>query len=325
MTVHQSSSEATRTPLRALRQQPLLVDLRAVGERMRTGRTPGRSPVGGALPSSDDGRWARAWLVCAQATLVRDPRYGLEEPWAIPFSITAIRAPRGASDPERLAGALAALEASGIIRVDGNEGPEPVARIGRQFFMPHPAAVALDWTESIAACGNEPATLLVLHALAEMVVPLDAWTAVPRRDLVEATGYQQKQVRVALRRLGAAGLLEAEGDAGVTARYRFTGRALGRVWETPSLVSLPVAVDSTPQSVTPPLPTGSGLTPDAGARARTTNDLARETSGLRVSVGGVTVSIAPGADFEIGAGLGARLEVGEDGEPVLIVGPRRAR
>lgn len=91
-------------------------------------------------------------------------------------------------------------------------------------------ALALDWPAALASCDREPATLLVVRALAEHLVPPDALAAVPRRDLVARTGYQQKQVRVALRRLAAAAAIETEGDVGETARYRFTRRALGRAW-----------------------------------------------------------------------------------------------
>jgi hypothetical protein len=48
--------------------------------------------------------------------------------------------------------------------------------------------------------------------------------------------------------------------------------------------------------------------------------VARE--GVQLLVGGATVTIAAGASFEIGAGVAARLEVGPDGQPRLIVGQK---
>lgn len=330
MMVRRLGIEEGRPALRALRQQPLMVDVRAAGARLRTEGAPNPDMRDGAawIPHVD--RWSRAWLVCAQATLATDPRYMREEPWTIPLVTSSMYMPRGGDDSDRVSQAVARLEASGIISVSRSDSPDRIALIDRQFFMPHPAGIALDWKECLAACGNEPATLLVLHALAEVIVPLDAWTAVPRRDLMEATGYQQKQVRVALRRLEAAGVLEAEGDAGVTARYRFSGRALGRTWET----SAPGPVSSAPGlvpsamvddvRVPAPMPRGiPELSPDTDTSTLAANLGAN--SGLRVTVGGVTITLAPGAEFAIGAGVQARLEMGADGNPVLSVGGKGAQ
>jgi len=320
MMTSRASGEDGRPALRALRQQPLMVDVRAAHARLRTEDSGAESVLADGSPRIPDvERWASAWLVCAQAALSMDPRYLRDDPWTIPLRLSAMYLPRRGDDRDRLAQAIEGLAAAGIVSVTGDEGSGRTVFVDRHFFMPHPAGIALDWKESLAVCGNEPATLLVLHALAEVIVPLDAWTAVPRRDLMDATGYQQKQVRVALRRLERAGLLDAEGDPGVTARYRFSGRALGRHWEMSDSASTPSAVAATVKAELPVRVEVRGPSLDT-ATSTSAEGAAAGSAGLRVTVGGVTITLAPGAQFAIGAGVEARLEMGADGKPVLLVG-----
>lgn len=291
------TAERAHPVLRAIRSEPLLLDDRFVADRLA-----------GALPD-DVSRWARAWLVCWFATLVADERYGRLDPWDIDVPLDAVVTPKGAGDAARLRLVIDALAASGVATVEETSRGRRVERIGRvsaDVFASHHAALALDWGTAVARCGGEPAAILVLRALAELVVPLDAVAAVPRRDLMARTGYQQKQVRVALRRLLAADLVAAEGEVGTTARYRFTPRALGRAWpeQPPAAGPAPVLVSAPPSNpVQAPMPAATSATGD----------------GVRLVIGGATLTIAAGASFEIGEGIAARLELGPDGKPRLVV------
>jgi len=265
----------------------------------------------GPLPA-ETARWARAWLVCWFAALAADERYGRDEPWQIAVPLDAVALPKGAGDAARQRLVLQALVDAGVASVhEETRGRRSVrvARLAAEVFAEHPAALGVAWETVVARCGAEPAALLVMRALAELIVPLDGIAAVPRRDLVSRTGYQQKQVRIALRRLVAADLLTADGDVGTTARYRLTPRALGRQWvgETtpepaPEPVRVPADARHASDTTAPPV-------------ARSADD------GVQVVIGGATLTVAPGASFEIGAGVAARLEVGPDGRPRLVVGP----
>ncbi|AHG93042.1 hypothetical protein J421_5507 (plasmid) [Gemmatirosa kalamazoonensis] len=294
------SAERARPALRAIRREPLLLDDRLVAARLD-----------GPLPA-ETARWARAWLVCWFAALAADERYGRDEPWEIAVPLDAVALPKGAGDAARQRLVLQALVDAGVASVhEETRGRRSVrvARLAAEVFAEHPAALGVAWETVVARCGAEPAALLVMRTLAELIVPLDGIAAVPRRDLVSRTGYQQKQVRIALRRLVAADLLTADGDVGTTARYRLTPRALGRQWvgETlpepaPEPVRVPTDARHASDITTPPA-------------ARSTDD------GVQVVIGGATLTVAPGASFEIGAGVAARLEVGPDGRPRLVVGP----
>ena len=301
-----TAPERARPPLRALRHEPLFIDDQLVAERLR---------AQGTLPP-ETARWARAWLVCWHAALVADARFGLDDPWAIALPLDGVVAPRGAGGADRLRVVRDALVASGVLVAAGGDGRQARWHIAPAVFTEHAAAVALDWPGAVTACGAEPAALLVLRALADLVVPLDAPAAVPRRDLVERTGYQQKQVRVAVRRLAAADLVAADGDVGTTARYRFTPRALGRVWSEPAPRPAPVAVPlaaphAAPNALPPTSP--SPESPNATASTNAAGD------GVQLVVGGATLTIAAGAVFEIAAGIAARLELGPDGRPRLVI------
>ena len=295
------SAERARPALRAIRQEPMLVDDRLVAERL------------GARLSAETARWTRAWLVCWHAALLADDRFGRDEPWELPIPLDAVTVPKGGGDAARQLQALEALAEVGVVATydagDGAAGRRGTrtAMLARDAFRSHAAALAVDWPTVVARSGAEPAALLVMRALAELIVPLDGWSAVPRRDLMLRTGYQHKQVRVALRRLVAADLLLAEGDVGTTARYRLTPRTLGRPWPSepaaqaggPTPVAAAVAA-----SVPTPAPPPSAVT--AG-------------QGVQLVIGGASVTIAAGASFEIGAGVAARVEIGPDGGLRMVI------
>lgn len=343
-------------PLRALRASPSLPDDAVVAHRLR----------GGAL-SAEDARWARAWLVCSQAHLMADPRYGDTPTPELPFEAMAVPAPKGVSDGTRRQGVLDALLGAGVLRPALGPGsaaergttmpfarrPRGLAAVGTvpappaspapgwvtwapEVCVAHAVAVALDWPHLVAACAREPAALLVARTLAEFLVPLNAWAMVPRRDLVDRTGYQQKQVRVALRRLAASKLVEIDGESGRVGRYRFTSEALGPRWDTvPIPQTLPLATQATaaadpgPERARPSaadeIARAHGVDGPMSRRVAATDE-ARATSshadgGLDVVVGGVTVRIAPGAALDIESGLRARIAAGPDGRPQLTIGP----
>jgi DNA-binding transcriptional ArsR family regulator len=299
------SVERVRPALRAIRREPLLLDDAAVAGCLD------------GMVAADVARWARAWLICWFAALSADERFGRLDPWEIPLHLDAIALPRGAGEGSRQRAVLDALVAAGIATVrDERHGrrSERLVQLARAAFVEHPSAIAVDWSVVVARCGAEPAALLVVRALVELIVPLDAWSAVPRRDLVARTGYQQKQVRLALRRLVAADLVNAEGDVGTTARYRLTPRALGRAW--PAEDHSPAAPSVAAYAVEPP-PPASPATPPTAVPAEAA------PTGVQVVIGGATVTIASGASFEIGAGVSARLEIGPDGRPRLVVAPPR--
>lgn len=325
------TAERSRPVLRALRREPLLVeDTLAAARLAQSASRPGLG-TGPAADAADRLRWSRAWLVCAQAALVADERYGREDPWSVDLALANITSPRGGGDHHRQRQLLGELQAAGVLRVDGGapfESPSVRISLARDMFTEHRAAVAIDWPLLVERSGAEPAQLLVARALADLVAPLDAFTAVPRRDLVARTGYQLKQVRTALRRLISSGLVEAEGDAGITARYRFSALALGRGWDQPTVDSTSVGHWGVASTVAP-VPMGDGAAPrvrDATQRpsvARTTSAApVRAMDGVEVAIGGATITIASGGSFQVGAGLTARAELEENGRVRLVIEPQ---
>lgn len=297
------SAERVRPALRAIRREPMLVDDRLVAERLHD------------EVSADVARWTRAWLVCWFAALVGDERFGRADPWEIPVRLDAVAVPKGGGDAARQRVALQALVDAGLVATQEERHGRrtlTVATLARELFTEHPAALAVDWPTVVARCGAEPAALLVMRALAELVVPLDGWSAVPRRDLMVRTGYQQKQVRVALRRLVAADLVVAEGDVGTTARYRITARALGRPWPAEEPASAERASARAPERAPERTPIPAPVSAPAPAPG---------AAGVQLVIGGASVTIAAGATFELGAGLSARLEIGSDGAVRMVVEP----
>jgi DNA-binding transcriptional ArsR family regulator len=346
-----TAQATTRPALRALRHEPWFVDDSTAERSLASARVPAESA-----------RLARAWLVCWQAALVADDRYGRVEPWAIDLSVGEIAVPRGAGDAERrdeLLRALCDARLATVVEAEGDvesqsssvatldrrlghpgEGRTTRATLARGAFAEHRAALALDWRALVGASDREPAVLLTARALAELLVPLDAFSAVPRRDLIERTGYQQKQVRVALRRLEAAEFLESESAVGATARYRFTARALGRQWTKPDAVSTEAAsaasgplrlssnADSAGAAAASAAPARAAEAVDSSSdpavgRPREVSPAAAQASGVSVTVGGVTLAVDSGAVLAIGAEFTATLSLGADGRPHLTI-ERRA-
>jgi hypothetical protein len=100
--------------------------------------------------------------------------------------------------------------------------------------------------------------------------------------------------------------VSAEGDVGTTARYRLTARALGRDWTG-------TAAEPAPARVRAPAPVEPARAPVAAAPT--------DDRGMQLVIGGASVTLAPGARFEIGEGVSARLEIGPDGELRMVVRP----
>ena len=325
--------------LRALREQPALADDQAVARRLSA-----------SALSPDDSRWARAWLVCSQATLMADPRYGIDPTADLVFDPRQVPAPKGMADVARRVAVLDTLLTAGVLRPVPEVDAGVVARLGHAphghpprgrphlsavpaapvplsgrvswtpaVCMVHSAAVTLDWPHVVSACGREPAALLVARTLAEFLLPLDAWSMVPRRDLVERTGYQQKQVRVALRRLAVAGLLEAEGESGRVARYRFAAPALRQRWSADPTATAPSRPAVSAAAAAGPGAVGHTSPPGAPAPDATRPAANAAEGGIEMLVGGVTVRVASGASLDIAAGARARVEVGPDGRLRLSV------
>lgn len=348
------AASSRRTPdrpvaLRALRQQPALVD-DVAAVRLLTS-APAASGAGGL--SEDEVRWARAWLVCTQAAVVTATEHEVGKSVGPAFDAERVQAPKGLAGPARQAEVLAALVEAGVLRpapdgvhtISGSalrgrtrtaeresspRGPgglQPVLPGPRVYWAPavcavHSASVEIDWVRAVAACGREPAALLILRTLAEYVIPADAWTGVPRRDFVDRSGYQQKQVRVALRRLVAAGVIEADGENGRTARYRFAARVLAPRWNQTGASERagnpPVDVSRNHASAPDAVIGTPSIVSRAAARATASDP---DVQGVEVVLGGVTVHMAPGASLDVGPGAHARIEVGADGRLSLRVHP----
>ena len=338
-------------PLRALRHHPALVDDVAAARLLASGTAFGTaSGMAGEL-TADDVRWARAWLVCSQAAVAARPTFATADSAAPAFDARAVQPPKGLGDPARQVAILAALVDAGVLRPavdvaradsaaagastrrrDRSVAPDPgVGGAGGPRYVcwapavcvVHAAAAEIDWPRAVAGCGREPATLLALRTLAEYLVPADAWTGVPRRDFVERTGYQQKQVRVALRRLAAADLIEADGESGRTARYRFTARALAPRWDQPgapgpAIASSPAGIRSDPADTPSGAHQAGSSTPHLVSRPSTDR---HDQQGVDVVLGGVTLRMAPGASLDVGPGAHAQIEVGADGRLSLRVQP----
>jgi hypothetical protein len=170
-------------------------------------------------------RWTRAWLVLWQGALHAAGVIGAEAPWTVPVALAAVPTLKGDPDGRRREAAVALLERAGLLacRDDGASGT-----LAAPLFVAHRAGLEVDWGWACGAAAREPAALLVLRALSELVAPLDAAAPVSLRELAARTGYGEKQVRVALRRLVEAHALVATEAPGQPARYRLSDAALGR-------------------------------------------------------------------------------------------------
>ena len=290
--------------LRALRLDPVLLDHLALDARLAE------------LPSGDTAvavdpeivRWTRAWLVVWQGVLHAAGVIGAVPPAAVATRLADVPGLKGDPVGARRAQAIALLERLALLhRVDGpaedGHGVDGAARLDAALFTRHRAGLEVDWGAATRACRHEPAALLVLRALVEVVVPPDAPSPVSLRELADRTGYAEKQVRVALRRLADAGVVAATETAGQATRYRLTPAALGR--PEPALVS-PMAPAATPLRAEPaaasPAPAPPALTPSPAPA-------------LRLTLNGVTLGIA--------AGLAADVTLDADGLPHVTVRPPR--
>jgi DNA-binding transcriptional ArsR family regulator len=247
-------------------------------------------------------RWTRAWLVAWQGVLHAAGVIGSEAPWTVPVRLGDV--PTLKADPERRRrdAALALLERATLLeRVahpDGEQGT-----LGEALFVTHRAGLEVDWGAACRACRHEPAALLVLRALSELVSPLDTLTPVSLRELAARTGYGEKQVRVALRRLTDDGVIEAAEAAGQPARYRLSELARGRGGR-PAPLPAPAPVHTQPGPAEPTPAPGSPASPPAPAAV---------ASAVRLTLNGVTVSL--------GAGVTAHVAYDADGVPHLTIPP----
>jgi hypothetical protein len=283
--------------LRALRLDPVLVDDLALDARLAAA---GSSADAAADPETV--RWARAWLVVWQGVLHAAGVIGTIPPSAATTRLADVPGLKGDPAGVRRSQAIALLERLALLTpVDGGAA----ARLDDALFTPHRAGLEVDWGAAARACRHEPAPLLVLRALVEVVVPPDAPTPVSLRELAGRTGYAEKQVRVALRRLADAGVVAATETAGQATRYRLTSATLGR----------PVAAAAPAPPVAPPL---SMVGPPASAPAPTPAAAASASPApapaVRLTLNGVTLGIA--------AGLAADVTLDADGLPHVTLRPQ---
>jgi hypothetical protein len=285
--------------LRALRLDPVLVDDLALDARLA-------APAAGATGARADVdpeivRWARAWLVVWQGVLHAAGVIGAVPPSSVATRLADVPNLKGDPAGVRRAQAIALLEQLALLhRVDGAS-----ARLDDALFTRHRAGLEVDWAAATDACRYEPAALLVLRALVEVVIPPDAPTPVSLRELAGRTGYAEKQVRVALRRLAESGVVAATETAGQATRYRLTPATLGRV--EPALTP---AAAPTP----PPAPRRIAPAPASAPAPVPPPAAAASAPALRLTLNGVTLGIA--------AGLAADVTLDADGLPhVTVRGP----
>ena len=286
---------APPSPLRALRLDPVLVDDLALDARLAAGV----SSAAALAADSESVRWARAWLVVWQGVLHAAGVIGTVSPSSVATPLADVPGLKGDPAGTRRAAAIELLERLALLhRTDSGAA----ARLDDALFVRHRAGLEVDWAAAARACRHEPAPLLTLRALVEVVVPPDAPTPVSLRELAGRTGYAEKQVRVALRRLAEAGVVSAVESAGQATRYRLTPTTLGRPVPTPApSISPPV-----PQAIPAPPP---APTPPVSAPAAQ----AAQPPALRLTLNGVTLGIAPG--------LAADVTLDADGVPHVSLRP----
>ena len=287
---------APASPLRALRLDPVLVDDLALDARLAAGV----SSAPGLDADPESVRWARAWRVVWQGVLHAAGVIGTVPPSSVSTPLADVPGLKGDPAGTRRAGALDLLERLALLhRTDGGAA----ARLDDALFTRHRAGLEVDWAAAARACRHEPAPLLTLRALVEVVVPPDTPTPVSLRELAGRTGYAEKQVRVALRRLAEAGVISAVESAGQATRYRLTPAALGR----PALTPAPSIPSPIAQSIPSSIPsTTPGTTPPVAALG--------QTPALRLTLNGVTLGIAPG--------LAADVTLDADGVPHVSLRPQ---
>lgn len=304
----------TTTPLRALRHAPVLVDDLGALPRLAAAAA---IVATNAADADELTRWTRAWLVAWQGVLHAANLIGTVDPWTVPVALGEVPTLKGDPQRRRRDAAVATLERAGLLKRSQDRA---TGRLAESLFTEHRAGLELDWAAAGRACRYEPAALLALRALSELVVPLDTPAPVSLRELADRTGYAQKQMRVALRRLVEAGVLGVSEAAGQAARYRVTDAMLGRGRHPMSAALGPRAVggairpsaiagDSAPL---PPFPSPAGAgggAPHPGAP----ESPAPSATGLRVTLNGVTLKLAPGMTVDVSADA--------DGVPHLTILP----
>jgi predicted transcriptional regulator len=218
---------------------------------------------------------------------------GTVDPWTVALAPADWPVLRG--DPERRRQHAAA---DLLVRLGlAERRPDRALALTARAFVPHRAGLEVDWSAAFQECRGEPAALLTLRAVVDGLTALDDPAPITLRELAPRTGYGEKQVRTALHRLVAAGVLETREAPGQPTRYRVTDALLGRgahaatVQAGPRLVT-PAAAGAAPEPVVPARPTSSA-------------------PALRLSLNGSTVTLA--------AGLIASVDLDSDGVPHLHV------
>lgn len=289
-------------PLRALRHAPMLVD--DVGVVPVLGRAAGDSALGPFADVEELVRWTRAWLVVWQGALHSRGVIGSVPPWTASVPLDELPTLKGDPDRRRRSAALALLEHAGLLTAaeDGRS-----VRLAESVFVSHRAGLEIDWGTLTRTLRCEPAPLLTVRALAELIVPPEDPTPVTLRELAERTGYAPKQVRVALRRLADAGVVRVSEASGVATRYCFdsAARLAGQIvtsdvrMTTPDREAAPPASAPTPAARAAAVPRMGPLPSPAVAPA--------PRVAVRMTLNGVTLTL--------GAGLTPHVELDPDGVP----------
>jgi hypothetical protein len=290
------------TPLRALRRPPVLVD--DLGTLPRLISAARALPAGSALGDPEElVRWTRAWLIAWQGAYAARGLVGHADPWTVALPLTDLPSLKGDPDRRRQHAALALLTRADLLALTPDGA---AATLGEAAFVAHRAGLELAWDAIGPAIRFEPAALLVVRALAELVVPPDVAQRVTLRELSARTGYVGKQVRIALRRLAEAGVVRVREAAGAPTQYHFADAFTSRgdvARATPPRG--PRADQATPAlSPAPPI---------APAAAATDLPLAERSVALRMTLNGVTLSIGPG--------MTPYVELGPDGVPHVRFDP----
>jgi hypothetical protein len=288
------------TSLRAVRRAPVLVDDIGLAGRLTTVAASLLPIAGLAVDAEELARWTRAWLVTWQGVLHERGVIGDAAPESVAIALADVPSLKGDPAGQRRAAATLLLERAGVVRLSPDRR---TATPTEAMFVPHRAGLELDWAAIGRAVRFEPAALLVVRALAELVVPPEEPSRVTLRELALRTGYAAKQVRVALRRLVGAGVLAESEAAGMPTQYRFQPGAIHR-GGTVGRLGAPVAPVG---SVAPAVDRGPVPTSPAPAAS------AERTVALRMTLNGVTVTL--------GAGLTPHVELGPDGIPQISFDP----
>ena len=282
---------APAIPLRPVRVAPVLVDDVAV---VRALRTFGPSLDDDSSSEDEMVRWARAWIVGWQAALQARGVIGTKDPWTVALAPADWPVLRG--DPERRRQHAAADLLLRLGLADRRQDGALV--LAEHAFVPHRAGLEVDWTAAFDACHGEPAALLTLRAVVDGLAALDDPGPITLRELVPRTGYGEKQVRTALHRLAAAGVLDVREAPGQPTRYRVTDALLGREARA-------AAAQAGPRLVAPG---AAGMPSEVVAPPRPAMDAA---PAFRLSLNGATVTLVVGLD--------ARVDIDGDGVPHLHV------